>query len=553
MLAMAVWAVGWLLGASRRTCAIWTIVLVTAYWLLAEPGPAITRSMIMGVLMCLAIWLRRPVRSANWLAAAAIILLVIQPTQLFDPGFQLSFVTLLALIHLEPRVRQACRYTIDKVLRRDDPLLQPEIQEMLNPPSQGRRCVNWFARKLGQAFVLSFSAWTVGSILGAYHFHQLAPWGWFNTVVITIPMTVVLLLGLLKVVVTPFFPWWLTAALGWPLEHLTNALIRIVHLLDGLPGSGLATPEMSTWLVVLLLTPLALWALAPWLRISTKWIAAAMLGCALVAAHNLRPLPAGDTLHVHVLSVGNGTACVIELPDGKTLIYDLGSRPPYDMQRWTVGPFLAHEHVRSIDAVILSHPQIDHFSGVADLADRVNVRTVLTAPHFLKPARPSKPANQLIADLKAKAIPWHTLTRGDRLPGTGQVIIEVLWPPPPEKLTLRDDNDSSLVLSISFAGKRVLLCGDTAAIAEQNLLKSGDLKADVLVLPHHGSVIRTTGDFIRTVDPSYCIRSTGQRDRDTTNGLPDLLAGRRYLNTADVGAVEIRISPNNISVTHYRH
>ena len=71
-----------------------------------------------------------------------------------------------------------------------------------------------------------------------------------------------------------------------------------------------------------------------------------MVLAALVAVHlalagwQLAPAGKSDALRLHVLSVGNGTCCVIRLPDSQTLIYDIGSRPPYDLERWAVGPLL---------------------------------------------------------------------------------------------------------------------------------------------------------------------------------------------------------------------
>jgi len=117
-----------------------------------------------------------------------------------------------------------------------------------------------------------------------------------------------------------------------------------------------------------------------------------------------------------------------------------------------------------------------------------------------------------------------------------------------ENLDVRDENNTSLVLRITHAGRRILLCGDIEEAAEQHLTLSGDIRADVLVLPHHGSVTWMTQEFVRAVDPAYCIRSSGQRDRDTTNGLLSLMAGRHYFNTADRGAVEVRVGPGELSV-----
>ena len=451
-----VWAVGWLVGQSRRRCAVWAILLVIAYATLTEPSPAVIRSAIMAVVFCITILARRPLRSANGLALAAIILLILRPTQLFDPGFQLSFLTLMALMYLSPRVHALGKRAYDRLLGRDDPLLQPEIQYMLNPPSWPRRVLDGALRQLGWALAISVAAWGVGALVSSYHFRQVPPWGWINTVLVTIPMSAVLLLGLVKTVLSWIFPPASFVA-GWPLGMLTDALIGLIRLLDRLPGSGWRTPEMPAWLSAAGLGVLGLWIVAAPLNIRRRWAAGAAVGFALLAAWNLGPRGPADSLELHVLSVGDGTACVLQMPGGKTFMYDLGTRPPYDIQRWTVGPFLAHKRLRAIDTLVLSHPQLDHFSGVPDLLEEVHVKELVTASHFRMPGRTAGPAGRLIDYLASRSIPWRTIHAGERLHDEYGARIEVLWPPRPELLTIVGANDSSLVLRITYAGTRILL------------------------------------------------------------------------------------------------
>lgn len=545
-----VWLIGRLLGRARRECALWAAALVIAYALLTEPSPAVTRSAIMAVVFCVTVLARRPLRSANGLAAAAIILLVIQPTQLFDPGFQLSFFTLMAIMYLAPRVHAEGKWVFDKMLRRDDPLLQPAIQRMLNPPSRPRLALDFCIHKLGWALALSTAAWAVGALISVYHFRQVPPWGWLNTVLITIPMSAVLLLGLAKTAISIVLPP-ASVLLGWPLSWLTDFLIKVVGLLNRLPGSGYLCPEVPAWLSAVGLASLGLWVLAPPLRVRGRWVAGAMASFVMLTGWSLWPGRSADTLRLHVLSVGHGAACILQAPGGGTLIYDLGTRPPYDMQRWTIGPFLAREHIYSIDRLILSHAELDHFSGIPGLLDKVRVRGIVTTPYLKQPAKPGTAAERLVADLRARDIPWRTAVRGERIEDGGGALIEVLWPPRPEELQISDPNNSSLVLRITHAGRRILLCGDIEEPAQRQLMRS-DIAADVLVLPHHGGVCGATKDFIAAVNPSWCIRSSGRRDRNTTNGLIELVAGRQYFNTADRGAVQVRIGPGGVSVLPFR-
>ncbi|MHC4672886.1 MAG: ComEC/Rec2 family competence protein, partial [Planctomycetota bacterium] len=551
MLGSVVWLIGWLAGGSRRTCALWAMILITAYAFLAQPRPPIIRAALMADMFCLAVFFRRPARSANWLALAAIILLVVQPTQLFMPGFQLSFVAVAALVLFTPRFHESAGYLFYRLIGRDDPLLMPRMQMRINRPTTLQMLVNGTIRALGWWLAIAVSLWLVSSLVVACHFQRVALWGWLNTVLVLPFVWVTLVLGMTKTIVTLICPP-LAGAIGFPLAWVAEVLIDLVKFLASLPGAGTATSAIPGWLAAAGLAVLGFWVIYPWLRISGHWVGLAVLAYLVVAGWQLAPTGRSDTLSLRVLSVGDGNCCVIRLPNSQTLIYDMGSRPPYDLERWTVGPLLAEERIYRIDAAILSHPNLDHYSGLPDLIERRRVGQVIAAPHFeLLPNR-SRGSRLLVSQIKQTGLPWRTITQGDRLNGTGQVAIEVLWPPPFDGFDISHPHDTSVVLRIEYAGKRVLLCGDIEELPQRELLASADLKADVLILPHHGGVDSTTGAFINAVDPQYCIRSSGQQNKNTRNGLLELVTDRTYYNTADNGAVCVEITPVELTVTPWR-
>jgi beta-lactamase superfamily II metal-dependent hydrolase len=129
------------------------------------------------------------------------------------------------------------------------------------------------------------------------------------------------------------------------------------------------------------------------------------------------------------------------------------------------------------------------------------------------------------------------------------VQAECLWPPAADDVpTIMTTNDSSMVLRLTAHGRRILLCGDIEDYAQRRLIHEEDLRAEVLILPHHGAVTPYTGTFIEAVKPAWCIRSSGQRDAQTRSHLPVLLAGLRCLNTADHGDIVIRVTPTELTV-----
>ncbi len=551
MLMSALWLGGVLLGRSRRGCAAVAMIVVTLYALLAEPRPSILRAALMADLFCISILLRRPTRSLNWLAAAAIVLLVARPTQLFEPGFQLSFFTLIGLIFVSPRLYDAGGEFFLRVLGRDDPLLRPAMQKRINP--NPLRDFLWrMAKWLGQWLSIGLAAWIVSVPISAYHFQQFSVWGWLNTILIAPLIWLVLILGLLKTVLATIL---VSAAdwLGIPLRWLTDLLIEVVYTLSDLPASCVTTPLLPWWLVWCALGVIGLWLIAPWLRWRKRWPALATIMLFLLIGWQLAPSRRGQELRLHLLSVGNGMCCLITLPDGKNILYDAGSMPPYDLERWTLGPLLAKERIYRIDTVLLSHANLDHYSALPELLERRRVDRIVTTPHFVSHGQEGERGGTRVMEAAAdKGLAWETVVRAGHLADSEAVTMEILWPPPEQELEIREANDSSLVVRVSYAGRSILLTGDIEKLAQEHLMAEADLKADVLILSHHGSMRSNTGRFIEVVNPRYCLRSSGQRARDTNNGLLDLMAGRGYFNTADDGAIEVRITPTDLTVTPYR-
>lgn len=544
MLVGVVWALGWLLGADRRQCAGLAMLAATSYALLAESNAPIVRAAIMTDLACLAMLVRRRVRPANCLAISVLILLVIRPTQVFNAGFQLSYITLLAIIYVSPRVYHSCTQTYRRLAGTDDPLLAPEMQQRLGMRSPRWAYVDKMVRGAGRLLSVGISAALAGAMLSAFHFHQIQCWGWINTVVLMPLIWMIMVLGMFKTLASAVAPF-LSVLLGWPLAKLTDGLIGLTEIMSGLPVASLATPDVPTWLVALGLGVVLLWTLQPALRIPRPWSRVAGLGFAVAAAWTLAPPGTQQALTVFVLAVGNGSTTVIELPNGKTVLYDVGCSPPYDLERWTIGPLLSRQRCWKVDSVILSHADLDHYAGLEFLIGRRGIAQIITTPHFRREGQQQWTGRELIGRIDEKHIPWREACRGDRLTSTGDAVLEVLWPPTDYPDT-SDSNENSLVLRISYAGKSILACGDIEENAIRQLLATTDLTADVLLLPHHGAVTPSTAAFIRAVNPQYCIRSTGRRQ--TSDALRQAIAGRKYLSTATDGAIRIRLAPDGLTV-----
>jgi len=223
--------------------------------------------------------------------------------------------------------------------------------------------------------------------------------------------------------------------------------------------------------------------------------------------------PAQGEAHVTLLDVGQGLAAVVQTAH-HTLVYDTGPRfsETFDTGQAVVVPFLRHQGIQGLDALVISHGDNDHLGGAASLLAAYPAVEVLSSVPGEVPADRARRCR-----------------RGQRWDWDG-VHIAVLHPANGDDLS---GNNASCVLRITTeGGQSVLLTGDIERQAEQALLREQRerLPADVLVVPHHGSTTSSSRAFIDAIRPDIALFPSGYRNR---YGFPKQVIVDRY---ADIHA-----------------
>jgi len=536
ILALLCWLCCRILSLSERGTATVIVLVSLGYAGLTLGEPPIVRATVMVLLAAIGAPWHRQTSVVNLLAIAALLLLMWSPVDLFDVGAQLSFLAVLGMSWFAGGGfgwwRAAARRRAGTIPAERGPV---------------RVFASTAWRFVRTGYGVTLAVWLFTLPLVAARFHLVSPIGLVINVVLMPVVVAVLWLGYAFTVCGLLFPP-VASVLGPPLDLGLRFFVGLVEWGAGWRMGWFHVPSIPDWWLAgyyALLAGAVAWqhrGLAS-RRIATGlllWVAAG-LGAWL--------LPAGSTdLRVRFLSVGHGCAVLVEMPNGRTLLYDTGAIHDAVYAQQCVENALWHDHRRGIDAVVVSHADVDHFNGLPGLLNGVPVGSLHVARSFLDFRQDM--VRRLCDAAAERGVPIRLIQRGDRLKIDDGVTVEVLHPPP--GAPLMDDNANSVVLRIGFAGRTILLTGDLADSGLAELLKEPAQKVDVLLSPHHGSPGSNPAALAAWGRPELVVVSTGR-----STALPALreryAPGGSVLSTHEAGAVTVEVGANGeLRVRHER-
>ncbi len=522
----------------EKVVCLLTIGAIVIYAGLVGFRPSVFRAALMATLYLFATIIDRDADVFNLLAVAALILLLLNPTQVWDVGFQLSFVAVAAIVYFVPKMERPLRHMWETLESED--------------VSFGRKLKNTVLKWLVLSYLVTFAAQLGTGVLIAFHFYRAYPLG-----IIVGPFAVglvSLIVGVGMASVCVGFIWLPLAKLFALVNH---ALFFIFLKLIGIFGQnwGIMKVAPPTLGLIVLYIAVCL-GIAHWRFVYKQWRVASLIGLSVVAVWvwDSALHEKGRLLEVVTLDVGQGDAAFVRFPDGKTMLVDGGvQRSYYDEERqreieYDVGkriiePYLDAHGIRELDLVVLTHPDIDHGGGLAYILQNYKVKQVLGIPDM---PLDSQTHRQIRSIAKQRDIPYD-FSYKDEIELTPTATLNLLHPIDAASTDLWDDdkNDDSLVIKLSYGEVDILFTGDIETKAENRLIESQqDLRSDVIKVPHHGSRTSSSATFLNAVQPRYAIFSLGQRNQFQ---LPHAEVVARYqerncvqLRTDQLGAITLK-------------
>ncbi|WP_043201051.1 ComEC/Rec2 family competence protein [Paraburkholderia acidipaludis] len=492
----------------------------------------------------------RNVARSQVLAWALGLVLVRDPWAVTAAGFWLSFSAVAAILFAAsgvPRVRGPG--PLGDQAGTPDPMSEaartsvPDAKKARRPWSAARR----FGAKLADGARVQWAVTIALAPLTAY---------WFAQIPLIGPFANALAIPFVSMLVTPTVL--MSVALPAPLDawalHLAHAMLdelaAMLAWFADVPWAMLRLPQPNAWALACATLGVA-WCLAPrgW---PLRWIAPFMW-LPLLAPAPTGP-PAG-TFRLTALDIGQGNSVLVET-SRHTLLFDTGPGPEstHAGER-IVAPYLLAHGVLRLDTLMVSHDDSDHSGGAQAVLDEIGV-------------------GEFVAGILPRHRLWASARRAGALPvqcAAGQrwrwdgVDFEVLWPDAGP--LVGKPNAHCCVLRISAAGQgattAALLAADIEAPVERTLVgrartdggRRVALRADVLLVPHHGSRTSSTEPFLDSVAPRIAIFQVGYLNRfhhPNPGVFARYLARHIVLTRSDAdGAVRIEASPGALTVERY--
>jgi competence protein ComEC len=565
----------------ERICWMLSALAVFAYACVVGSQASITRCLWMFIMFSTGRLLFRKADAMNILFTAAFVLLAWNPDWLMETGFQLSFLSVAAIVltaspvidgFLKPLfaplrncgddtrifTQPGRMHRAGRILRTRCELFAEATADRIFPRALPG-FFRFFRKAGGAAFAIAGMIVITASVqlwiepLLAYYFNRMSWIGPLANVVIVPLSSLTLAAGIAGAAASLAGVETVIRLAG----SFAGLLSSVAETFERIPGAWQRCPTLSGACVLAGILLFLFWGL---FRLRRRWIPCLYTGILLVcAAFGIVPVPeifrsankpwpkGASVLKLTFLDVGQGDAIVIRLPNGLVRTLDAGGYYNFqaenersfgfDIGEAVVSRYLWHEWVSSLDSVALSHTDSDHAGGMPAIMKNFRIKRFDYTPMGANP----KTLENLRGVARIRKIPENGMSAGMK-ENIGQALIETIHPPVDSRL--KSYNENSLVFRLTYNRFSALLVGDLERSGEAEVLRlANDLGSQLLKVGHHGSRAATSDLFLERTRPRWAIISAG-RNNPYGHPTPDVLA------RLEKRAVRTFITMNHGAVTY---
>ena len=486
-------------------CVVFSVtgVLLAIYTVLVGAGTPILRAAVLVMYQLYAHVARRRADPLSALSLGVIVILLLQPLELFAAGFQMSFGAVLGMIMLGDAVKT-------RLLR----IRSRKIYRVLS------------------AYSVTLCA-TLGVLLPLiYTYNRVSLIGLLINPFVCAMTEIIMLfdIGLLLISAVSL-P--LAQEMGAVVAHLSRFMVEGVGLAGSVSGAGVHVFSPPWYLAAAIVLCLVLCTRFVKMKKPARLL---LGGAAMIASCAVMLLTQNRDVRYMQLALGNADAAVIE-DRRETIVIDTGEYGG-DLSSYLLSTG------RRADHLILSHLHTDHALGLEQLLkEDIAIGTLYLTTEALKTTM-SESVMQLLEAAQEKGVKIRYISAGDAIE-TERVRISVLWPEEGSGHALKDPNDCAAAMLIDLDGTYLLHMSDVPGTYEQYVGRP----ADILKAAHHGSQDSTHEDFLMLTEPKVCLISGNNPHEKTLSRLAHV--GAMVYDTDTYGAITVTVRDKAYFVQGY--
>lgn len=515
---------------SKRKYLFLMIAILIFFMVLTSFTPSVVRAFIMAILMLTSKIIYEKSDTYINICLSCLVLLIYNPYNILNIGFQLSFLGTLGIMLLSPKILE---------------FIENKFKLKIENISKIKKAII-------SAITISISVQIMIVPIIIINFNMLT-----FTFLISSIISIPIFAGIMMVGIFTFILFPLRFILFKILNILINILVLISKFISNIPflTYTVTTPNVVFIIVYYLILflyilvsnklPIRIFKSKSKLKKIYKKMVVALLIISLI--FQLFQIIDSKNLRIYFIDVGQGDSCLIITKSNKTILIDGGGSTDenYDIGEKVLVPYLLDRGVKTIDYIMVSHFDNDHCGGLMYVLQKLKVKNIIIS----KQVKISKEYEKFMSLVKEKKINIVYVKAGNILKIDNEVRIYILYPF--NELAFDDLNNNSIVAKLFYKDFSVLFTGDIEQEAEKIILDRYDeisLKSTIIKAPHHGSKTSSTEEFICTVKPKIALIGVG---KDNKFGHPNGQVLGRYkaynveiYRTDETGEISIEVKNN---------
>ena len=473
-----------LLAVNRKRAMLISVPIIIFYIFINGCSVSIIRAAIVMFMIILAAYAQRDFDSVIGLCMAGLVIILLNPLNVFNISFILSFCSVGAII-----------FFVGGLIKLFDKIHVGKGEEKLIMKHPLRRVFYYIRSTLCVCIAVQL----VIVPISAHFFGYVAPYSIIANLYTSWLIPIIMFFGALMLIFC--MNEILCAACAFAADKLINLFFALVQRVSEIPGARIEA-YISFGGVVLALMILS----CAYFYFKKKPKTACAIGviCILIiGAGAVNKANEANKIEINFVNVGQGDGAFIKYGNGRAIVIDGGDVGESD---YTFSPYMKRSGVKSIECIFVSHFDDDHAKNILNVMDNFEVRNVAL------PIRMRKSEMQVLIENKAREINADILyvRSGDEFEISDDINVKV-YMPTVYTSSLLEENEASMAIKVEAADKSILFLGDLPTELQDSMAAKyrDELECDILKAAHHGAKNGYSSELMRFAMPKYIVVSCG--------------------------------------------